>query len=193
MNLLDYIAYNVTERVIHQLITKSIKTESEYYNLANSPDLVNLRTFIKDKVLVNLKEVLDEKLYLKENDDKITVKLNDNKTLDIDVSVYMYAIRTLTGTLLLKDNSIEKAFKIRIKNECEFQRIDPKKFCLDQSFTNRILFDEPKMESYEAELSSIKTEINKFNELDKLFEDGSPEARQQLSVSMKEMSDLFEE
>ncbi len=193
MNLLDYISYNVTDRVIHQLISKSVKTEADYYNIANSRDLSNLRKYINEKVSLNLKDVLADKLYLKNNDDKIIVKLNDEKSLDIEVSVYMYAIRTLTETLLLKDNAIEKAFKIRIKNECEYQKIDPNKFCLDKTFSNRILIDETKIKGYEEELSSIQTEINRLNELEKLFEDGSPEARQQLSVSMKEMSDLFEE
>ena len=193
MNLLDYIAYNVTERIIHQLISRSVKTEQDYYNIANSRDLINLREFIKEKVSVNLKEELNNKLYLKNNDDKIVVKLNDNKTLDVDVSVYMYAIRTLTETLMLKDNAIDKAFRIRIKNECEYQKIDPNKFCLDRSFSERILLDEGKIKGYEEELSGIQTEINRLNELNRLFDDGSPEARQKIASEIKELNELFGE
>ena len=126
-------------------------------------------------------------------DDKIVVKLNDNKTLDVDVSVYMYAIRTLTETLMLKDNAIDKAFRIRIKNECEYQKIDPNKFCLDRSFSDRILLDEGKIKGYEEELSGIQTEINRLTELNRLFDDGSPEARQKIASEIKELNELFGE
>ena len=187
MNLADYISHSVTERVLHELISKSVKTESDYYNIANSRELDNFRKVVNGKISDSLKDVLRDKLYLKDNDAKVTIYINDNKSLDIDVSIYMYAIRTLASTLMIKDNSIEKAFKIRIKNECEYEKIDPKKFCLDMSFTKKILSDEDKIKGYEDELTRVQAELARLNELDKLFEDGSPEARERI---VKEMNDL---
>jgi len=99
----------------------------------------------------------------------------------------MYAIRTLTSPLIIKDNSIEKAFRIRIKNECEFEKIDPNKFCLDKSFSNKVLYDEDKIKSYEDELASVQKELDRLNELDRLFEDGSPEARARIATEMKDL------
>ena len=99
----------------------------------------------------------------------------------------MYAIRTLTSPLIIKDNSIEKAFRIRIKNECEYEKIDSNKFCLDKSFSNRILYDEDKIKKYEEEMESVQKELDRLNELDKLFEDGSPEARAKIASEMKDL------
>lgn len=194
MNLLDYISNNVTDRILHELINKQIKTEAEYYALANSSDLGNLRKFINEKIFQNIDDILAQDLYLKENDYKVRIELNDNKTFDIDASVFMYAIRTLTSALLPKDNSIEKAFKVRIKNECLFQKIDPEKFCLDKTFTEKLLYNESAMKAYEEELSSIKTEINRLSELEGMFNGtATSEERQKIAANMKELLEHFSE
>jgi hypothetical protein len=187
MNLSDYISNSVAERIMHELISKNVKTESDYYNIANSGELIRMKELIKDKVAASLKDVLKDRLYLKDNDAKVTIYLSENKSLDIDVSIYMYAIRTLTSPLIIKDNSIEKAFRIRIKNECEYEKIDSNKFCLDKSFSNRILYDEDKIKKYEEEMESVQKELDRLNELDKLFEDGSPEARAKIASEMKDL------
>lgn len=192
MNLLDYISNNVTDRILHELINKQIKTEAEYYTLANSTDLTNLRKFINEKIFQNIEDILAQDLYLKENDYKVSVELNDSKTFDIDASVFMYAIRTLTSALIPKDNSIEKAFKVRIKNECLFQKIDPEKFCLDKPFTEKLLYNEGAMKAYEDELSSIKTELNRLSELEGMFNGtATSEERQKIAANMKELLDHF--
>ena len=187
MNLLDYISNSVTERILHELISKNVKTESDYYNIANSGELLRMKELIRSKVAESLRDVLKDRLYLKDGDAKVTIHLGENKSLDIDVSIYMYAIRTLTSPLIIKDNSIEKAFRIRIKNECEYEKIDSNKFCLDKSFSNRILYDDEKMKSYEEELSNVQKELDRLDELDKLFEDGSPEARARIASEMKDL------
>ena len=187
MNLSDYISNSVAERIMHELISKNVKTESDYYNIANSGELIRMKELIKDKVAASLKDVLKDRLYLKDNDAKVTIYLSENKSLDIDVSIYMYAIRTLTSPLIIKDNSIEKAFRIRIKNECEYEKIDSNKFCLDKSFSNRILYDEDKIKKYEEEMESVQKELDRLNELDKLFEDGSPEAKARIASEMKDL------
>ena len=187
MNLLDYISSSVTERVVHELISKNVKTESDYYNIANSTELINFKELINSKVSEGLKDLLKDRLYLKDGEEKITIKLSENRSLDIDNSIYMYAIRTLTSPLIIKDKSIEKAFRIRIKNECEYEKIDPNKFCLDKTFSNKVLYDEDKIKSYEDELASVQKELDRLNELDRLFEDGSPEARARIASEMKDL------
>jgi len=194
MNLLDYICNNVTDKVIHELINKQIKTEAEYYTLANSDNLINLRRFINEKIYNNLEDILDEKLYLKENDYKVKIKLDDNRTFDIDVAIFMYAIRTLTSALIVKDNTLEKAFRIRIKNECIYQKIDSDKFCLDKSFSDKLLYNEVTMKEYEDELSNIKSEIDKLNELEGMFNGtASSEERRKIASSMKDLLEYFSE
>ena len=194
MNLLDYISNIVTDRVVQQLVKTSVKTETDYLAIVNSKDLGTFRAFINDKIYSSLKDVLKDKLYLRDGEDKITIKLTDKKSLDIDCSVYMYAIRSLTPTLLLKDYSIEKSFRIRIKNECGYVKVDPSKFCLDASFTKKALFDENKMTSYERKVKSIKNDINRLNDLEKLFkEEDTPDNRKKISTSMQELMNMFEE
>ncbi len=194
MNLLDYISNNVTDRVIHELINKQIKTEAEYYTLANSDNLINLRRFINEKVFNSLEDILDDKLYLKENDYKVKIQLDENRTFDIDVAIFMYAIRTLTGALIVKDATLEKAFRIRIKNECIYQKIDSDKFCLDRSFTDKLLYNEGTMKEYEDELSTIKGELDKLNELEGMFNGtASSEERQKIASNMKELLEYFSE
>jgi hypothetical protein len=194
MNLLDYISNLVTDKVVQQLVKTSVKTETDYFAIVNSKDLGTFRAYINDRIYTTLRDVLKDKLYLRDGEDKITIKLNDKKSLDIDCSVYMYAIRSLTPTLLLKDYSIEKSFRIRIKNECGYVKVDPAKFCLDASFTKKALFDENKMTSYEKKVKSIKNDINKLNDLEKLFkDDDTPENRKKISTSMQELMNMFED
>ena len=106
----------------------------------------------------------------------------------------MYAIRSLTPTLLAKDSSIEKLFKIRIKNECGYAKVDPDKFCLDLSFTKKTMFDDTALKDYEKKVSSIKSDINKLNDLEKLFNNAdSEENRKKISTSMQEIINMFED
>ena len=194
MNLLDYISNMVTDRVVSELVRKSVKTEKDYANLVNSKGLEEFRVYINDKVYQSLNDVLKEKLYLRDGEDNITLKVNDKKTLDVDVSVYMYAIRSLTPTLLLKDSSIEKLFKIRIKNECRYAKVDPDKFCLDLSFVKKTMLDESVLNDYEQKVSSIKSDINKLNDLEKLFNNtDNEENRKKISTSMQEIINMFED
>jgi hypothetical protein len=194
MNVLDYISNNVTDRILHELINKQIKTEAEYYTLANSSNLTNLRSFIHEKISQNIIDILNKNLYLKENDYKVSVTLNEGKTFDIDAGIFMFAIRTLTSALILKDNSIERLFKVRIKNECLYQKIDPDKFCLDKLFTDKLLYNEGAMKAYEDELSSIKTEINRLSELEGMFNGtATSEERQKIAANMKELLEHFSE
>ena len=194
MNLVDYISNMVTDRVVTELVKKSVKTEKDYANIVNSKGLEEFRVYINDKIYQSLDSVLKEKLYLKDGEDNITLKVNDKKTIDIDVSVYMYAIRSLTPTLLAKDSNIEKLFKIRIKNECGYAKVDPEKFCLDLSFTKKTMFDDTTLKDYEKKVSSIKSDINKLNDLEKLFNNAdSEENRKKISTSMQELINMFED
>ena len=194
MNLLDYISNMVTDKVVAELVRKSVKTESDYASIVNSKDLGKFREYINDKVYNTLDEVLKEKLYLKDGEDQIILKLSEKKSLNVDVSIYMYAIRSLTPTLLLKDNSIEKSFRIRIKNECGYVKVDPDKFCLDLSLTKKIMFDEKKLSTYENKITNIKNDINRLNDLEKLFNnDDSDDNRKKISTSMQELMSMFED
>ena len=194
MNLVDYISNMVTDKVVTELVRKSVKTEKDYANIVNSKGLEDFRVYINDKVYQSLNDVLKEKLYLRDGEDSITLKINDKKTIDVDVSIYMYAIRSLTPTLLTKDYNIDKLFKIRIKNECGYAKVDPEKFCLDLSFTNKTKYDDTKLNSYEKKVSSIKSDINKLNDLEKLFNNtDSEENRKKISTSLQEIINMFED
>ena len=90
MNLTEYLASYVTEKVISMLLSNNIKTELEYFFIANSDDLHNLRGYIKNKLLFNMSELLSQKLYLKGEKSQITLKLNENNSIDISVSAVSY-------------------------------------------------------------------------------------------------------
>ena len=104
----------------------------------------------------------------------------------------MFAIRNLTLTLMLKDNALEKAFRIRIKNECQFQKIDPDKFCFSVDFAKKIFFNEKKYDNYEKEISSIHKELEKFDNLEKLMNSEiTPDIREKISSTMKDLLEIF--
>ena len=194
MDILNYISNSVTDRVLYELVSKSAKSKIDYYNIANSDNIGKLRMFINDRICTALPNILKENLYLKDGDYKVNVILNENKNFDIDASIFMYAIRNLTSTLILKDNGIENAFKKRIKNECLFKKVDPDKFCLDKSFTDKILYNEEVMKAYESELSTIKDDIKKLNELEGMFTgEATEEERQKIAANMKELLEHFSE
>lgn len=112
MNLIEYLSNNVMEKVVSDLLNSNIKTNSEYFFIANSEDLINLKSYIKDKLILGIKDILRERLYLKDDFDKIKFQLNSNKSIDINVNVFMSAIRNLTLTMMLKDNTLEKALEL---------------------------------------------------------------------------------
>ena len=194
MNILDYISNSVTDRVLQELISRTAKTNKDYYDLANSDEINKLRKYINDRITSNMTDILKDNLYLKDGDYKVSVVLGDNKAFDIDASVFMYAIRNLTNTLILKDSGIDRAFKIRIKNECIFKKVDPNKFCLDKSFTDKLLYNEDVMKAYEDELNNIKSDITKLNELEGMFTGtATSEERQQIAANMKDLLEHFNE
>lgn len=192
MNLIEYLANHVMEKVIADLLNSNIKTNSEYFLIANSQDLLNLKDYIKSRLMFNMKEILKDKLYLKDANEKVPLRLNNNKTIDIDINLFMFAIRNLTLTLMLKDNALEKAFRIRIKNECQFQKIDPDKFCFSVDFAKKIFFNEKKYDNYEKEISSIHKELEKFDNLEKLMNSEiTPDIREKISSTMKDLLEIF--
>ena len=194
MNLVEYLSTYIMEKVVTKLLSTNIRTNSEYFFIANSEDLINLKKYIKDRLSSNMKEILKERIYMKESDDKITLKLNANKSIDIEVNVFMSAIRNLIHPLMLKDNSLEKSFRVRIKNECQFYKIDPDKFCLDFAFAKKIFFDNRKYTTYQNEIDKIHQEIEKLDNLEKLISSEiTEETREKISTSMNELLSIYED
>jgi len=193
MNLIEYLSTYVMEKVVNKLLSTNIRTNSEYFYIANSKDLLDLKEYIKSKLSLNMREILKERLYLKE-EATTKIQLNQNKTIEVDNNVFMSAIRNLTSTLLSKDNSLEKAFRVRIKNECNFYKIDPDKLCLDASFAKKIFFNNKKYDSYSSKLNKIHSEVEKFDNLEQLMNgEINPETKGKISESMTELLNLFEE
>lgn len=192
MTISDYISTFVMERVVSQLIMESIKTREEYFNFTNSEDLVKLKEYIKEKLNKNIKDILKDKLYLKKKDDTITLKLNDSKSIKIDVEIILRAIRSLTLTLLNKDSSLEKAYRIRIKNECQFYKVDYDKFCLDAGFSQKLFYNKDQYEKYQTELDRIHKEIEKVESLEALMStEINDETKEKISSSMAELRQIF--
>lgn len=161
LDIIDYISTNVMEKIVKDLVDKSIKNESQYFRIANSNDLINLKRYIKSKISINMKSILKERLYLKQGAEKICIELNKAKNLNIDVNILMSAIRGLTPALLSIDSSLNTALKIRIKNECQFNKVDHEKFCLDIGFTKKLKYNEELYNSFKKEIEKIHNDINK--------------------------------
>lgn len=192
MNVVDYISSFVTEKVVKRLVDNSVKTKKEYFLVANSDDLFNLREYIKSKLLANMKDILKERIYLKPSDEIITLKLNENQSIRIKNSTIMNGIRNLTQTLILKDRSIERLFRIRIKNECQFYKVDYDKFCLDAGFSKKLFYDRERYSSYQKEVDKIHSEIKKVENLESLISsEDTKENREKISSSLTELRDLF--
>lgn len=192
MNIIEYLSCYVMEKVVSEFVDSSIKSNQEYFLIANSEDLSNLKKYIKDKLSSSMRDILKERLYLKDDNDKITIKLNDNKTIDIKVQTFLCGIRNLTQTLISKDGSIEKAFRIRIRNECQFYKVDYDKFCLDQGFAKRLFYNKDKYESFKKEIERIHNDVTKVQSLENLIsQEINQEARDKISDSMKELKEIF--
>ncbi len=192
MNIIDYLSTYVMEKVINELVSNSVKSSQEYFLIANSDDLVNLRSYIKDKLSNNMKNILNDRLYLKPPDEEIPIVINDEKKINVEVDVFMCGIRNLIQTLISKDNSIEKAFRVRIKNECQFFKVDYDKFCLDQGFAKKLFYNKDKYDNYLKEIDKIHNEIKKVESFESLVSSEiNQETRDKISESMSELRDLF--
>ena len=193
MNIIDYLSTFVMERIINQLVSKSIKSSQDYFMIANSEDLLNLKKYVKDKLALNMKDILKQRLYLKPSDEEIPLKLNDNKTIKIDVDIIMSAIRNLTSTLISKDSSIEKAYRIRIRNECQFFKVDYDKFCLDAGFSKKLFFNKEKYDDYQKEIDKIHSDVKKVESFENLLSSQiDKETRDKISDSMSELRQIFQ-
>ncbi len=168
LDVLDYLATSVMEIVVNDLVEKSVRSTSEYFSVANSQDLINFKKYIKDRLLSNMKQILNDRLYLKLNNEKITIVLNKYKNLKIEVDVIMSCIRGLTQVLISIDNNLVEAFKTRIKNECQFFKVDYEKFCLDIGFAKKIMFNREKYRNYKKEIERIHDEITRSGAFDNL-------------------------
>ncbi len=192
MNIIDYISTYVMERVVSQLINGTIKTREEYFNFTNSEDLVKLKDYIKEKLSNSMRDILKQRLYLKNSDEEIELKLNDSKTIKIDIDIIMRAIRSLTLTLMNKDRALEKAYRIRIRNECQFFKVDFDKFCLDGGFSKKLFFNKTQFDNYQKEIDKIHQEIKKVESFENLISSEiDTEARSKISDSMTELKQIF--
>ncbi|MBO5375228.1 MAG: hypothetical protein J6A52_00055 [Bacilli bacterium] len=194
MNLVEYLATYVMEKVVANLISTNIRTNSEYFYIANSDDLLNLKNYIKNKLSLSMREILNDKIYLKDKDAKVEVQLNASKKIAVEADVFMCAIRNLVITLMLKDDSLEDMFKVRIKNECNYYKVDPDKFCLDSGFARKIFFNKIQYSNYQGVLDKIHSEVKKVNDLETLINSElNDDTRKQISSSMTELIEIFEE
>lgn len=192
MNIIDYISTYVMERVVSQLINGTIKTREEYFNFTNSEDLVRLKSYIKEKLSNNMRDILKQRLYLKNSEEEIEFKLNENKTIKIDVDIIMRAIRSLTLTLMNKDRALEKAYRIRIRNECQFYKVDFDKFCLDAGFSKKLFFNKSQFDNYQKEIDKIHQEIKKVESLENLISSEiNNDTRSKIADSMGELRQIF--
>ncbi len=192
MNIIDYLSTYVMEKVINELVSSSIKSTQEYFLIANSEDLVNLKAYIKEKLSLNMKNILNERLYLKPSDEEIPIVINDEKKINVEVDVFMCGIRNLIQTLISKDSSIEKSFRVRIKNECQFFKVDYDKFCLDQGFAKKLFYNKEKYDNLNKEIDKIHDEIKKVESFENLVSSEiNQETRDKISESMTELKSLF--
>lgn len=192
MNITEYLSRYVMENVINEIVKNTIKTTQDYFLIANSEDLLNLKKYIKDKLSLKMIDILKERLYLKDADYEIPLKLNDNKTIKVKAEIFMSAIRNLTSTLMSRDSSLEKAYRVRIKNECEFYQVDYNKFCLDNGFAKKVMYDKKMYEKYNDEISRIHDDIKKVENLENLISSEiTDEARTKIFDSMNELNQIF--
>ena len=139
-----------------------------------------------------MKEILKERLYLKGSDEEIPLKLNEAKTIKIDVDVFMRAVRSLTLTLMNKDRALEKAYRIRIRNECQFYKVDYEKFCLDAGFSKKLFYNKEQFDNYQQEINKIHDDIKKVESFEKLISSEiNTDTRSKISDSMTELRQLF--
>lgn len=193
MNIIDYISTYVMERLVSQLISGSIKSSEEYINFTNSDDLAKLKLYIKEKLSNNMRDILKQRLYLKPSNESIPLKLNDSKTINIDVEIIMRAIRSLILTLMNKDRTLEKAYRIRIRNECQFYKVDYEKFCLDSGFSKKLFYNKEQYDKYRQEIDKIHDEIMKVESFENLISSEiDNETRAKIADSMTELKQLFE-
>ena len=192
MSLIEYIANGVMEKIITNILESNIKTNSEMFQVVNSDDLVKLKEYIRSKLLFSINDILNDKLYLKNNNEKVSLVLNSNKIIGIDVNNFLQSIRNLTFALILKDNTLEKAFKVRIENACFYHKIDSDKFCLDNEFSKQINFDTSQYNKYKKQLDEIHEEIFKLNNLENLIkENATKNERKEILDNMHELLDEF--
>ena len=192
MNIVEYLSTYVMERIIGQIVDNTIKTRQDYFYIANSDDLLNLKKYIKEKIQLNIKDILKERLYLKPDDYDIPLKLNDNKTIKIPVEMFLSGIRNLTSTIISKDGSIEKLYRIRIKNECQFYGVDYDKFCLDSSFVKKLFYNKKTYDRYQKEIDEIHNDIKKVESLENLISSEIDEdTRTRIYDSMNELNKIF--
>lgn len=192
MNIIEYLATYVMEKVIGQMVDNTIKSTQDYFYIANSEDLLNLKKYIKDKLVLNMRDILKERLYLKPAKTEIPLKLNDNKTIKIPVETILCGIRNLTMTLVSKDSSIEKSYRIRIKNECQFYGVDYDKFCLDSGFVKKLFYNKRIYDHYQKEIQEIHSDIKKVETLENLISSEiDEETRTKIYDSMNELNKIF--
>ncbi len=192
MNLIEYLSNYVMEKIVTKILDRNIRTNSELFSIANSPDLLNLKEYIKSKLAFNMKDILKDRLYLKKDDYKINLKLNQEKTIDIEAYVFMQAIRNLIFALILKDNSLEKSFKIRLKNECIFYKIDSYKFCLSNDFIKKVQFYTIPYDEYKQKIDNIHGELTKLKDVDRLIElEATPERRKKIFSNLSDVLNSF--
>lgn len=193
MNLNEYISSFVMEKIVNSLLKDNIKTRDDFFLIVNSNDLTTLKDYIKSRLSFNMQDILSLNLYNK--DDSYNVKLTlNNEDIDVSSTYFMEAIRNLTQTLILKDNSLEKMFRARIKNECAFYSIDPNKFCTDASFARDINYSKELYEKYNDELDKIREEIKMMNKVDNLVKkDATNEERDKIKSDMGELLNFFED
>jgi len=192
MNIVEYLSSYVTEKVLNKLIDSSIKTSKEYFSIVNNGDLDNLKNYIKSKLSSNMVEILKDKLYLKPNNTEIPLKIKNNKTVKVPIETILCGMRNLVTTLMAKDNSIDKAYRIRIKNECQFYGVDYDKFCLDSSFVKNLFYNRKTFDKYQKEIEAIHNDIMKVENLDNLISSEiDEETRTKIQNSMNELNEIF--
>lgn len=194
ITLADYLSRCIVEKTVDKLINKNIRTQEDFYLLSNSSDLIEFKGYINEKLSLELRDILKTRLYLKNENERITLKLKGSTVLDIEIKFFMETIRTLLPILVMKDSSLDKAFKIRIKNECLVHKIDPNKICLDEDFSKKIFFDKNQYDRYQTELDKISSDLEKFNNLTRLLSVPTEEIqRDEVKKRIEELMILEEE
>ncbi len=194
MNITEYLASFVMEKIIGQIISDNASSKDEYYLLANSKELTDLKTKIKEKLYFDMKNILKDRLYLKNSDEIIPFEFTKEKTINIDVDIFMVAIRNLISILITKDSNLEKLFRIRIKNECEFLHVDPLKFSIGYSFKELLLFNKEKYDDYNKELELINNDMNKIKEYERLINsENKDELRDRIKDAFNDALNAFTE
>ena len=193
MNIIEYLSTYVTEKMINQIIDNTAKSKEDYiYNVTNNGDLDNLKNYIKNKLTTNMKDILKDRLYLKSEESLVPLKINNSKTIKIPIEVFLCGMRNLIMTLMNKDSSIDKAYRIRIKNECQFYGVDYDKFCVDSNFIKKLFYDKKTYAEYQKEINDIHNDFKKIEFLDNLISSElNEETRNKIQDSMNELNKIF--